>query len=714
MLNLSTTIKITKDVIESPNLTHLFEQEDLSRIGEHVWDNYKQDLLSREPWLRRTSAALDLAMQVQQGKTFPWPGCSNIAFPLITIAALQFHSRAYPGIFSGTEVVQCRVIGDDPDKTKTDRAERVSCHMSWQLLEQDEGWEEQQDRALLNVPIVGTAWKKSYFDSGKGHNSSDLVLAKDLVLNYWAKSVEDCPVKTHVIPLSRNKMHSRIVEGTFRDVRDTEWYQADAPNPQVSPEEQASDNRAGIIPPNIDDRTPFIGLEQHLTLDLDGDGYAEPYIVTIEENSHQVLRIVCRFDKEHNIERTKKGEIIRIHAVEYFTKIPFIPSPDGGIMDIGFGVLLGPLNESVNSAINQLFDAGTMGNTAGGFLGRGAKIRGGVYNFSPFEWNRVDSTGDDLRKNIFPMPVREPSPVLFQLLSLLINYTEKVSGAVDISTGGNPGQNTPAQTSQTMVEQGQKVYAAIFKRIWRSLKQEFNKLYQLNALHLPPGKITFAGSTNYITREDYLGDPSAVVPAADPTVISDQQRMAQAQALLGVSKDNPAYDQDEVNLFFLKAIKIPGVKKLYKGIASIPPPGPTEKIQVEMLKMQMHEKNLQWKKLQYISSLLEQRRLNEAKIIELYAQAALLEQQAGGVGAAQRISAFQTVIDGMKTLQGNIQDQLSQIGDMNDSATGNPSNSQGATSGGSQQAGQGSIPGLEGPPNNNPSSQMGQPSIGGP
>lgn len=698
MLKLETYITLNKDTIDSPNLVDRFEEDDLCTIGEYVWDSYRADVASREPWLRRTSAAMDLAMQVQKDKTFPWPGCSNIAFPLVTIAALQFHSRSYPALLNGPDVVKCRTIGPDPDGKKGDRAERVSCHMSWQLMEQDEDWEEQVDRALLNVPIVGTAFKKSYFSAEKGYNESDLVLAKDLVLNYWAKSVETCPVKTHIIPMDRNKMHSRILEKTFKDVRDCEWYKNDAPQPAQTTESAESDNRAGVLPPQPDDRTPFICLEQHCSLDLDGDGYAEPYIVTIEESSHTVLRIVCRFDREEDIERTRGGEIIRIQGTEYFTKLPFIPSPDGGIMDIGFGVLLGPLNESVNGAINQLFDAGTMANTAGGFLGRGAKIRGGVYNFSPFEWNRVDSTGDDLRKSIFPLPVREPSTVMFQVLSLLINYTEKVSGAVDITTGGNPGQNTPAQTSQTMVEQGQKVYAAIFKRLWRAMRLEFKKLYQLNGMHLPDESVQFAGSDTYISRADYLGDPSSVIPVADPNIMSDQQRFIQAQALMAIAKGNPLFNQDFVNVKYLKALKITDIDQVYLGTKKAPPQQPSEKVQIEMLKKEIQEKNLEWKKLQWVSSLLEQRRLNEAKIISLYAQAALFEKQAGGIEAGNQISAFQAIIDSLKMMNDNINDQVKQVGVDNGGQDQN--SNEGGTGEANPTNGPGALPGLAGPSSN--------------
>lgn len=703
MLTLENHITLDKDTIDSPNLVDRFTDQDLVQIGETVWEAYDADRRSRSDWARRMSAGLDLAMQVQKDKNFPWPGCANIAFPLITVAALQFHSRAYPAMIDSQDIVKCRVIGPDPTGQKSQRAERVSCHMSWQLMEQDKTWESQVDRQLLYTPIAGACFKKSYFDGGCGHNKSDLVFARDLVINYWAR-FEENPVKTHIIPLTKNKIYSRVKEGIFKDVLECEWYTNGAEMPIPNAEDAEEDNRHGLTRPQADERTPFIGLEQHTNLDLDGDGYAEPYIVTIEESTHEVLRIVCRFEREEDIDKNDKGEIIRIHATEYFTKVPFIPSPDGGIYDIGFGVLLGPLNESVNSIINQLVDAGTIANTSGGFLGRGAKIRGGVYNFSPFQWNRVDSTGDDLKKSIFPLPVREPSNVLFQLLSLLISYTEKVSGATEMSTGGNPGQNTPASTSNMMVEQGQKVYAAIFKRQWRAMKWEFEKLYQLNALNLPPGKIYFAGTDQYITKGDYLGDPSSVIPVADPNIMSDQQKFMQASVIAQRAQQNPAYDKDEVEKLFLRSLKVPNIDVIYKGIKNAPPPKPDVKVQVEQMKMQVQLKNLEWKKLQYMSSLFEQRRLNEAKIVELYAQAALYEKQAGGIEAANNIAMFQTVIDTLKTAQEGINSQLELLGQEDEQGTENSGGTPSQTPGGNGGAG---VPQLAGPSSNKTLPQLG-------
>lgn len=646
MLELDSYITLDRAAIMSPNLCDRFSKDDLKRIGEWAGDCYDRDVTSREGWSRRMQAAMDLAMQVQEEKTFPWQGCSNVKFPIITIACLQFHARAYPAIVNGRSLVQCRTIGSDPDGSIGARASRISKFMSWQYLEQDESWEEQTDRSLLSTAIVGVGWKKSFYDAGVGHNVSTFVLAQDLVLDYYAKSVETCPTKTHRIPLFRNEVYERVKRGIFDDVLEENWYKADAVN-KLTQGQQRADKRGGTTPPQANYNTPFMFCEQHCLLDLDGDGYDEPYIITFEESSRQVVRIAVRFEREEDIERNAAGEIVRINATEYFTKIPFIPSPDGSIMDIGFGTLLGPLNESVDSAINQLFDAGTISNTAGGFLARGAKIRGGVYEFAPFGWQRVDSTGDDLRKSIVPLEVREPSAVLFQLLSFIVDYSNRVSGSTDMMAGENPGQNTPAETSRAMVEQGQKIYSAIFKRIWRSFKQEFKKGFQLNAIYLPVS-MPFGGPEDTIAREDFTGDPSTIIPAADPTITSDAARFAQANLLKQAAMGNPGYDADTVETIFLRTLGIDNIEQVYPGTKNLPPAPPSEKIQIQQMKSQMDQAQLEFDKQVALITAQQQQQLNQSKIAEIESKAQLFMANASAVPGNQRIQAFNAALGALK------------------------------------------------------------------
>ena len=616
MLNLIKPITLNAKAINSPNLCDQFDETDLKNIGILCHDGYTRDEFSRLQWMKRNEAGMDLALQIQKDKSFPWPGCSNVAFPLVTIAAMQFHARAYPAIVNGTDIVRCKVFGDDPDGQLAAQADRVSEYMSWQLLYQDKDWEDQEDKAILNLSIVGTNFKKSYYSAALRHNVSELVLAKNLVLDYWSKSVEDCPRKTLKMPLFRNEVYEKVMRGLFCDCLNEAWYEG-TPTVNTSMPQIRQDNRQGLVPPAPDETTSLLFLEQHCNLDLDDDGYAEPYIITLESTSKRVVRIVTRFDQESDIERVTsgahKGKIIQIKAMEYFTKKTFIPSPDGGIYDIGFGVFLGPLNEAVNSLVNMLLDAGTMQTTGGGFLGRGAKIRGGVYTIAPFEWKRVDSTGDDLRKSIFPLPVPAPSDVLFQLLSLLINYTSRVSGTTDISVGENPGQNTPASSMQTMVEMGQKIYTAIFKRIWRSSKEEFSKLYKLNGMFLSDP-----------LKQDFQGDGTQISPVADPNVTSDMMRLQMAGALKQAAATSPGYNRDAVELRYLKALRIDGIKEVFQGTQGAPPPK-DPKLVIEETKIQGRmaelDKKMQADMQTFAITLQEEQRLNNAKIAELEAKA---------------------------------------------------------------------------------------------
>lgn len=645
-MELTSYLTFNKATIDAANLTDRFSDEDLKNIGTEVQQGYLSDRQSRFKWEKRNGAAMDLAMQIQKDKNFPWPGCSNVNFPLVTIAALQFHARAYPSIVQGTNIVKYRVVGDDPEGTEKARAERIGTHMSWQLTEQDTAWEEQLDRALLVAPIAGCAFKKSFHSSALGHNVSDLVLPQDLVMDYYARSVEAARRKTHIIPVYRNEAHEKILRGAYRDVRDLGWYKT--PPPTVTDKQTTDrDKRTGQSPPQSDDATPYTFLEQHCWFDLDNDGYQEPYIVTIEATSGDVVRIVARVNSDADVEKTAKGEIISIKAIEFFTKIPFIPSPDGGIYDIGFGVLMGPLNESANSLINQLMDAGTMATTGGGFLGRGAKIRGGVYTFAPLEWKRVDSTGDDLKKSIVPLEVREPSAVLFQLLSLLINYSQRVSGSTDMMVGENPGQNTPAETSRAMVEQGGKIYSAIFKRIWRAMQKEFSKLYVLNAQYLPV-KTSFGMGGAFALREDYLGDPTRIAPVADPNVMSDQQSYFQARAIKEAAVGNPGYNPDEVERTYLRALRVDNIDALYPGTEDLPPPGPSEKLQIEMLKVEQKNKELEVKVQMFAATLMEEQSINVAKIMELQAKSTKLIADANSEQQYAEIAALQTAINAEK------------------------------------------------------------------
>jgi chaperonin GroES len=642
-MKLLTHITIDESVALSPNLADRFSDEDQTTIAGAVWDGYVRDKNSRQKWERRMEAGMDLAMQIQKDKNFPWPNCANVIFPLVTIAALQFSARAYSNIISGTDVVRYRTIGSSPPANIIDRARRISNHMSWQVLEEDTSWEEQHDRLLINLAIVGTNFVKTYFDPSPGHNVSELVMARDLVLDYFAKSVDAAARKTHIVPLYRNQVWDRCESGIFCDVRDEAWFKQP---PTITETQAQHDNRQGIETPQTDDDTPFVTLEQHRFLDLDGDGYLEPYVVTIEMTSKKLLRLVARWDSDEAVKRNEAGKLTRIKPVEYFTKYSFIPAPDGGIYDVGFGVLLGPLNEGVDSAIDQLLDAGTMQNSGGGFLGRGVKIRGGNYTIAPNEWKRVDSTGDDLRKNIVPKPEVEPSAVTFQLIGLLIQYADRIAGTTEQMVGESPGQNTPAETNRNTQEQGMQAFSTIFKRVWRCMKEEFKKLHQLNAQFLP-SKQPFGSQEDYILREDYKSDPDQVCPVADPNITSRSQKMNMAMAVANRAQVVPGYATQETEKDVLKAIGVQDIDRVYPGADKVPPL-PNPKMAVENMKLESKKMELEQKKWELMTTLQTSMKKNMAEIRKLEAETIKLLSGTQNERAALQLQAYETVISAFK------------------------------------------------------------------
>jgi chaperonin GroES len=646
-MNLKDKLSI-EDLAYATNIATLLGEEDLKTIGMHVVRDFDADLMSRSSWEKRTEASLKLALQVADNKNFPWPNASNVKFPLITIAALQYHARSYPVLIDSNLPVKCRVVGDDKDGLRALRSTRVEQHMSYQILEEDEDWESEMDKVLITQPIVGCAFKKTYFDPILKHNVSENVLAKDFVVNYWTKSLETANRVTHVLQMSKNEIYERVARGLWLDVSEGRPQQSSSAA-MGNGLQIAQDKAQGISPPeSSDSSTPVEILEQHCHIDFDDDGYAEPYIVYVRRDNKKVARIVARYTKQ-DIEFNKDDVVLSIKADQYFTKFPFIPSPDGGFYDLGFGVLLGPLNESINTILNQLVDAGTMANTAGGFLSRGIKLRGGNYTFNPMEWKHVDTTGDDLRKGIVPLPVREPSQVLFTLLNLLINYGERIGGAVDILTGQNPGQNTPAETTRTMAEQGMKIFNGIFKRTHRSLKQEFRKLYRLNQIFVTDTTeyVSNAQSKGIILSSDYEGPVTDVMPTADPSITSDSQRMQQAMGLAAREAAMPGlYNKYEVEQLILKAMKISNIEKILpdpKGPNAIPPM-PNPKLQIAEMNMKSKQAESELAMKMGLLKLMSEAELNQAKIKKLEAEAEAIKIGIATEGEKMRIQEINTSI----------------------------------------------------------------------
>lgn len=536
--------------IKAVNIADSLDDEMLSKIGERVVKEYDIDVNSRSDWKEKTEKAMDMAMQIAKEKQFPWPKASNVIYPLMTTASIQFAARAYPAIVANRSVVKGIVIGNDdgepqmgpngqpvtmpdaqgqpvivwkkPPGAKQTIADNIGEHMSWQLLDEQTEWEAETDTLLHILPIVGCAFRKSFYDPAKGRNSSLMVSAMNFVVNYYAKSLETAPRCTEEIkyyPLEIEEMERADL-----------WL-----TPKVPYGQSDATESKGTDADDAD--APHLFLEQHRFWDLDDDGYAEPYIVTVHKTTRQVVRIVARYDADGIHFSNLTHKIVKIDPIHYYTKYDFIPNPDGGIYSVGFGQLLRPINEAVNTVLNQLLDAGTLANTGGGFIGKGLSMNAGAIRFVMGEYKTVNVTGGTLRDNIVPMPFPGPSAVLFNLLGLLVESGKDIAAIKDVLTGETQNANTPATTTLAMIEQGLKVFTAIYKRVHRSLKMELNKLYRLNRVYGDEKSEYKVGDTwKTITKQDYvLG--SGVEPVSDPTMVSDMQRLGRAQFLMQFAND---------------------------------------------------------------------------------------------------------------------------------------------------------------------------------
>ena len=557
-------------IIEQINIAEELDDDELNKIGEECRQGLEDDLESRSDWDRCVEEWTKLAIQAKKQKSWPWPNSANVKYPLVSTAAMQFAARAYPSLVPANgKVVSATVVGKDPDGQKLAQADRVSTYMSYQMMHEVPGWEESMDKLLIMLPVVGTIFKKTYWCPIKKHVISEIILPQDLVVNYWTRCLEDSERISHIIPMSKRKLKERQMSGSYLDID-----LGEAPLP-----DQHSYSDKQKQPPAADDTTPYCIVEQHCYLDLDDDGYAEPYVVTFHKESGRVLRIAARYD-DSTMYFNDDGKLEKICPIEYFTKFGFIPNPDGSFYDMGFGTLLGPLNEAVNSLINQLIDSGTLNNLQSGFLGKGLRLKLGEASFTPGEWKSVNATGTDLKQQILPLPTKEPSAVLFQLMGALITSGKELASVADIFTGKMPGQNTPATTTMATVEQGMKVFTAVYKRIYRSLASEFDKVFALNGTYLNPQ--TYEATIDVtVGPEDFkkVDGICTILPGADPSANSQQEKMQKAAALMQLLPSgmlNPV----EVVRRNLEAMEQPDIDKLMNpqvletGQPPPPPPDP--------------------------------------------------------------------------------------------------------------------------------------------
>lgn len=614
--------------IESDNIAADLDEDTLGKIGRRCSEGYEVDEKSRQDWLNSTKDAIELANQLHKEKNHPWPKSANVMLPLITDATIKFAARAYSEIIRENQVVKGQVVGDDPANEKANRSRRVGDYMSWQLMEQEAEWEPDTDKLLHCLPVVGHLFRKRYYCSDLKRTKSEICLPDKVCINNQASGLDAARRITHIITdVSQNDVISNQRSGIWLDV-----------------DLREQKEKTTLTHDALENDDYFVFLEQGCWLDLDKDGYEEPYIVTLEKESQKVVRIVANYD-ERDIVENAKGQIVRITPKQIFTDYIFIPSLDGSYYGMGFGRLMGPLNKTANTLVNQLLDAGTLNNMQSGFLSREVKVQGGIYRFSPGEWKFTNSSAMDLQNGVMPLPTKEPSPVLFNLLGLIMEVTRDISSVKDVLAGDASGANMPATTVMALIEQGMKTFNAIYKRIYRSLKTEFRQLYELNYEYLDDVEyFTVLDKQEAISKMDFEPDSMDVIPVADPNMSSDMQRLARAEALSAMI-GAPGVDPRPILVQRLEALRVPQ-EQIDQILPKQDPNGVPPHVQQMMHEAEMKMADVANKEREVD---LKERELSlkerefEVKALETISKAVLNFANAEAAEAGQQLSVYQAL-----------------------------------------------------------------------
>jgi hypothetical protein len=510
------------------NLAELLPEEILMPLGSELYQNYSDYKSSRQDWEQSYIKGLDLLGFKYEQKTEPFQGASGATHPVLAEAVTQFQALAYKELLPAQGPVRTQTVGA-PSPEKSSQAERVKEFMNYQLMDQMPEYETEFDQMLFYLPLSGSAFKKVYYDELLGRAVSKFVPADDLIVPYTATSLDDAESMIHRIKTSGNDLRKQQVGGFYRDIDLTPGYENETALDKK--EHELEGIRQTGKPEDV-----FTLLECHVNLDIEGfedrgpdgetTGIKLPYIVTIEENSRQVLSI--RRNYEVNDPLRKK--------ISYFVHFKFLP----GLGFYGFGLIhmIGGLSRTATSALRSLLDAGTLSNLPAGFKQRGIRIRDDAQSIQPGEFRDVDAPGGNIRDAFMTLPFKEPSPTLLQLMGVVVQAGQRFASIADMQVGeGN--QQAAVGTTVALLERGSRTMSAIHKRLYVALKNEFKLLARVFKLYLPQEyPYDVVGGERVIKQADF-DDKVDILPVADPNIFSQTQRISIAQTELQLAQSNP-------------------------------------------------------------------------------------------------------------------------------------------------------------------------------
>ena len=543
------------------NLVEKLDEETLVEIGHGVFDKFESDKDSRAEWESMFERGFDLLGLKLEETTEPFEGAATAVHPLLIESAVKFQSRASQELFPASGPVKAQILGDATEQRQK-QANRVQNFMNYQLTEQMPEYFDEFERMLFHLPLIGSAFKKIYYDAAEERPVSEFVPIDQFYVSYYATDLRRADRYTHVIYRSPHELYRQIEAGMYADVDLPK-----ASQPEQSDLTQKMDTVLGLSPSGDND-PQYVLLEQHCYLDIEDHGYACPYIVTIEEQSRKVLSIRRNWNEE---DKTKKKKM-------FFTHYRFVPG--FGFYGLGLIHFLGNLTMSATAALRNLIDAGQFANLPGGFKAKGVRIVGDNDPIAPGEFKEVEATGMDLTKSIVPLPYKEPSGTLFQMLTFISAAGQKFADTTEqvIADGSNYG---PVGTTMAMLEASSKFFSAIHKRLHKAQKDEFKILSRINYESLP-NKYPYdvPGTSENVFRRDFDGRVD-VIPVSDPNIPSSAHRLMMTQMAMQLAQTSPPgmFNMEELNRTLLNAANIPNLDKILPDKLAAQPLDPVSDIE---------------------------------------------------------------------------------------------------------------------------------------
>jgi hypothetical protein len=542
------------------NLAELLPDDVIEPIGNEMVQNFMDYKSSRKEWESSYTSGLDLLGFKYENRTEPFQGASGATHPVLAEAVTQFQAQAYKELLPSDGPVRTQVIGVKNPGTEQ-QSQRVKDYMNYLIMDQMKEYESEFDSMLFHLPLAGSTFKKVYYDVPLARVVSKFVPADELIVPYTATSLDDAEAVIHTVKISENELRKQQVSGFYRDV------ELGPPGTDINGELSKKERELEGTKKTGKNEPVYTLLECHVNLDLEGfeevgedgepTGIKLPYIVTVEEGSRSVL----------SIRRNYAPDDLKKNKIQYFVHFKFLP----GLGFYGFGLIhmIGGLSRTATAALRQLLDAGTLSNLPAGFKQRGVRVRDEAAPIQPGEFKDVDAPGGNLRDAFFPLPYKEPSQTLLNLLGIVVQAGQRFAAIADMQVGdGNQG--AAVGTTVALLERGSRVMSAIHKRCYAAMKNEFKLLSKIVSQYLPPDyPYDVVGGARNVKQTDF-DDRIDVIPVADPNIFSMSQRITLAQTQLQIATSNPQlHNMYQIYRNMYNAI---GVKDVD---AVLPPPAPS-------------------------------------------------------------------------------------------------------------------------------------------